>query len=1001
MKMLALSLTFLFILGAFVPSATATLAGQGLEQLNVSTFPSLPAGPFYGVASMTSGPQYFAIANQSHTFLYTETANAFTLQDTESNYNGTGVLRGTAGVLQWSPSTNVLAKCTQSTNAGVTLYTRSGFSLTESAFLTGGCGNNRAFGWTADNYIVWTNATTPYVWAYDGSAGSIQGQRFFSDTFNGAAGVITAGCEICSPSTIASKVDGNVSIWTWDGSLYRWRTVYNLSGTATANDGSMAFSPDGTKLLISIPNNSGSGDACAGKMVVILNYSSNSLTCNPVSAPFNTGNDREGTHRWSPNGEMFSTAQSTGCTATCGLQIQLFNGDVTGTRSLEIPTNTTGAANSGEDSAWDPDGDFFYFTSNAVSPYLFAYRRSDDKILRDWTFAPNVAGTPDQIKTASTGNFTAVAHATTPFVTIFNTSVFPLTQLSNPASLPAGTGRAVAWGNADEFLAVAHSTTPFVTIYQRSGNTFTKLSNPASLPASTGQAVDWNPNAGSHLAVGHATTPFLTVYSRSGTTFTKLTNPATLPTAQVNAVAWSPNGTMLAVGDSGFGLRTYYLSGSTLILQSAPAVQPNGTINALEFGADGSLLVGHSTAPFVSVYTFVGGVYQKAPDVVGGLNALSRPEVSWNPQGNYFIVAANGVPSLNVYSWNVTSLTATRNSTYEIPNAGSLGVEWFTGLNAFSSRILAAQTGTALQGYNTTLGTPPASPGNVQALAGNGNVQLSWNTVSDATGYPVYYATTPGNCGTIAHYTYLTTITGLSYIHGGLTNGQTYYYCVGATGSGGTTFASEVNATPTNSAGSIILSGRAWRANAELSWTTGTYLPVVTYTLYRGNSSLNLTEYLTFNSTIQNYDDPQSPGDCWFYAVQSANGTGESPLSNVLEICYRPPPPPVFGDCGSVWGSDRTEDGNLINCKETLAAQVGMSTLGISVLYGVIMTLAIASGGYMAGKYVGYEWMGSLIAGIIGVAVSMIVGFFPVWLVVFVAVAGTAIILVFNRIRSD
>jgi hypothetical protein len=43
-------------------------------------------------------------------------------------------------------------------------------------------------------------------------------------------------------------------------------------------------------------------------------------------------------------------------------------------------------------------------------------------------------------------------------------------------------------------MAVAHSTSPFVTIYEISGTTFTKLSDPTNLPTGTGVGVAFNNN---------------------------------------------------------------------------------------------------------------------------------------------------------------------------------------------------------------------------------------------------------------------------------------------------------------------------------------------------------------------------------------------------------------------------------------------------------------------------------------------------------------------------
>ena len=45
------------------------------------------------------------------------------------------------------------------------------------------------------------------------------------------------------------------------------------------------------------------------------------------------------------------------------------------------------------------------------------------------------------------------------------------------------------------YLAIAHNTSPFVTIYSRSGDTFTKLSDPAALPAGTGNGVCFYPSS--------------------------------------------------------------------------------------------------------------------------------------------------------------------------------------------------------------------------------------------------------------------------------------------------------------------------------------------------------------------------------------------------------------------------------------------------------------------------------------------------------------------------
>ncbi len=86
----------------------------------------------------------------------------------------------------------------------------------------------------------------------------------------------------------------------------------------------------------------------------------------------------------------------------------------------------------------------------------------------------------------------------------------------------------------------------------------------------------------------------------------------------------------------------------------------------------------------------------------------------------------------------------------------------------------------------------PSAPTLNNASAGNGQVTLSWNSVSNATGYKVKYATSSGNYTTVVDVGNVT-----SYNVTNLTNGTTYYFAVVAYNSAGTSGNSnEVSATP-------------------------------------------------------------------------------------------------------------------------------------------------------------------------------------------------------------
>ena len=47
---------------------------------------------------------------------------------------------------------------------------------------------------------------------------------------------------------------------------------------------------------------------------------------------------------------------------------------------------------------------------------------------------------------------------------------------------------------ADALLAIAHDSSPYVTVYEQSGTTFTKLANPATLPTNIGRGASWDPS---------------------------------------------------------------------------------------------------------------------------------------------------------------------------------------------------------------------------------------------------------------------------------------------------------------------------------------------------------------------------------------------------------------------------------------------------------------------------------------------------------------------------
>jgi WD40 repeat protein len=224
------------------------------------------------------------------------------------------------------------------------------------------------------------------------------------------------------------------------------------------------------------------------------------------------------------------------------------------------------------------------------------------------------------------------------------------TKLTNPTN-PPGQANDLAWSTDGVYLAVAHASSPYISIYKRDGDTLTKLSNPSSLPAGTGYSCSWSPN-GTYLAVGHVTTPFITIYKRNGDTFTKLSNSDPVPGYTVDAMAFDPSGTYLAVGkpyinNGGFNMM-YKRDGDNFNLLSTPNgfdIDVGDDLNGYCWSPDNKyILVGH-----FEYQSQIGGgtVFKRNGDI---FNRRSESALltdagtyccAWSPDNNYLALGSS------------------------------------------------------------------------------------------------------------------------------------------------------------------------------------------------------------------------------------------------------------------------------------------------------------------------------------------------------------------------
>jgi len=322
--------------------------------------------------------------------------------------------------------------------------------------------------------------------------------------------------------------------------------------------------------------------------------------------------------------------------------------------------------------------DTYMAVAHDTSPYITIYKRSGDVFTKLADPADLPAGAGRGFSFSANGVYMAVAHYTSPYITIYKRSGDTFTKLADPASLPTGNGQLCAFSSDDTYLAVSYTTSPYITIYKRSGDTFTKLADPASLPASTGYACAFSSDD-TYLAVAHPTSPYITIYKRSGDTFTKLADPASLPTGNGYACAFSSDGTYLAVGHSTSPYITIYKrSGDTFTKLADPASLPTGIVRGCIFSSDDTYLaVSHIGSPYITIYKRSGDTFTKLADPAS-LPAGNGQLCAFSSDNIYFAVAHSYSPYITIYKRSVDTFTKLADPA-SLPTGDGYGVMFSTG----------------------------------------------------------------------------------------------------------------------------------------------------------------------------------------------------------------------------------------------------------------------------------------------------------------------------------
>lgn len=264
----------------------------------------------------------------------------------------------------------------------------------------------------------------------------------------------------------------------------------------------IVFSNDG-KYAIAVANISTTPAA-------LLTFNGDTVT---VSYPFSKINSDEygiiASPSFSNDDNLVVIASTSG-----GPQIYRNNKDGTFTY-LSALVSTVGQATSYR---FSPNGSHLFCTGGS-SPYVNIWSYTGEtftKLSNPAALPPNsataVAISPDSVHFA-------VSHIGGDTITIYKRSGDVFTKLTKPDVLPTGgpyytnsTGYdGIDFSSDGSYLAVAHATSPFITVWKRNGDSFNKIPNPSILPTGQGLSLKYA-RLNAYLAVGHLTTPFITIY---------------------------------------------------------------------------------------------------------------------------------------------------------------------------------------------------------------------------------------------------------------------------------------------------------------------------------------------------------------------------------------------------------------------------------------------------------------------------------------------------------
>jgi hypothetical protein len=246
--------------------------------------------------------------------------------------------------------------------------------------------------------------------------------------------------------------------------------------------------------------------------------------------------------------------------------------------------------------------------------------------------------------------------------------------------------------------------------------------------------------------------------------------------------------------------------------------------------------------------------------------------------------SVSGAATYNVYYGTATPVTTSSTKITGIVSAPNTvagltnGTPYFFAVSAVNA---AGESALSVERSATPDATPPpGAPTNIRASAGDNQVTVSWDAVTGATSYNVYYGTATGVTTASTKVTGATSPDAIS----GLLNGTTYFFVVTAVnGNGESAVSFEASALPTATpppAAPSLTSATAGNAQVTLAW--GAVTGATSYNVYHGTATgvTKATGIKSSGVTSPYAVTGLTNGTPYFFIVTSQGAGGESAASN-------------------------------------------------------------------------------------------------------------------------